>query len=245
MTGGTSQAAAEPLTALLGRGEASSPAFIAAEDGHVLTHAQLAAGVETLAQQLARAGVRRGDRVALALPNGPDSVLLLLAVTALGAAAAPLNPAYTQAEFTLLRAVDPAGGPASEFRRDLADCDRQVAAALPADEATWERGRGWALYHGLRCAAYSAGNQLLGDIGRGPSRARAPSAGSKTSFTRRIRACCQRGTPSVTHAPRAVPSSGWPITRSSTMTLLTASWPATQIRICPESWGCHGAHVSL
>ncbi len=150
-----------------------------------------------------------------------------------------------------LRAVDPAGGPASEFRRDLADCDRQVAdavnalggvpyreaairawrraraaprwdgpavwmhgdlhpanllvtdgqlsgvldfgllavgdpavdlmvawtslstparrafrAALPADEATWERGRGWALLHGLRCAAYSAGNPTLGDIGR-------------------------------------------------------------------------------
>lgn len=150
-----------------------------------------------------------------------------------------------------LQSVDPAGGPASEFRRDLADCDRQVAnavetlgdvpyreaairawrraraappwngpgvwmhgdlhpanllvtgsrlsgvldfgllavgdpavdlmaawtclpeparhafrSALPADEATWERGRGWALVHGLRCAAYSADNPLLGDIGR-------------------------------------------------------------------------------
>ena len=43
--------------------------------------------------------MRRGDRVALTLPNGPDFVLLLLAITALGAAAAPLNPAYTQAEF--------------------------------------------------------------------------------------------------------------------------------------------------
>ena len=59
----------------------------------------MAAAIEALAQRLAGAGVRRGDRVALTLPNGPDFVLLLLAITALGAAAAPLNPAYTQAEF--------------------------------------------------------------------------------------------------------------------------------------------------
>jgi aminoglycoside phosphotransferase (APT) family kinase protein len=150
-----------------------------------------------------------------------------------------------------LRAIDPAGGPVSEFRRDLADRDRQVTAAidglddashraatsrawrraraapawdgpavwmhgdlhpanllvtsgeltgvvdfgllavgdpavdlmvawtflsaparrafraaLPADEATWERGRGWALDLGLRCAANSADNPLLGEIGK-------------------------------------------------------------------------------
>jgi oxalate---CoA ligase len=99
MTAGTSQPGGEPLTALLARGDPSSPAFIVPEDGQVLTYAQLADRIETLAQQLAGAGVRRGDRVALTLPNGPDFVLLLLAVTALGAAAAPLNPAYTQTEF--------------------------------------------------------------------------------------------------------------------------------------------------
>jgi aminoglycoside phosphotransferase (APT) family kinase protein len=150
-----------------------------------------------------------------------------------------------------LRAVDPAGGPVSEFRRDLADRDGPVGAAidalgdvpyrgaagrawrraraapgwdgpavwmhgdlhpanllvtdgqlsgiidfgllavgdpavdlmvawtflsaatrpafraaLPADAAMWERGRGWALDLGLRCAAYSADNPLLGQIGR-------------------------------------------------------------------------------
>ncbi|HEX4063331.1 MAG TPA: AMP-binding protein [Streptosporangiaceae bacterium] len=89
-----------PLTALLDRGDESSPAFIVPEDGQVMTYGQVAARVQTLAQRLAGAGVRRGDRVALALPNGPDFVLLLLAVTALGAAAAPLNPAYTQTEFS-------------------------------------------------------------------------------------------------------------------------------------------------
>ena len=95
---------AEPLgevlvTELLSRGEPAQPALIVADSGQVLTYAQIAASIETLAQRLAGSGVRRGDRVALALPNGPDVVLLLLAITALGAAAAPLNPAYTETEF--------------------------------------------------------------------------------------------------------------------------------------------------
>ena len=104
MTAATSQPAGEPLTALLTGGDPSSPAFIVPEDGQVLTYAQLAARIETLAGRLAGAGVRRGDRVALTLPNGPDFVQLLLAVTVLGAAAAPLNPAYTQAEFAFFLA---------------------------------------------------------------------------------------------------------------------------------------------
>ena len=91
--------AAEPVSALLARGEASSPALIVPEDGQAMTYAQLATRVETAAQRLASLGVRRGDRVALALPNGPDIVLLLLGITALGAAAAPLNPGYTDSEF--------------------------------------------------------------------------------------------------------------------------------------------------
>jgi acyl-CoA synthetase (AMP-forming)/AMP-acid ligase II len=99
MTEGTSRASGEPLSALLAGGEPGRPALVVPDDGQVLTYARVAAAIEALAQRLAGAGVRRGDRVALTLPNGPDFVLLLLAITALGAAAAPLNPAYTQAEF--------------------------------------------------------------------------------------------------------------------------------------------------
>jgi oxalate---CoA ligase len=99
MTETASRAAGEPLSALLTRGEPSRPAFVVPDGGQVLTYARVAAAIEALAPRLAGAGVRRGDRVALTLPNGPDFVLLLLAITALGAAAAPLNPAYTQAEF--------------------------------------------------------------------------------------------------------------------------------------------------
>ncbi|MGO8957960.1 MAG: AMP-binding protein [Streptosporangiaceae bacterium] len=91
---------AESLADLLAGGDPARPALIVADSGEVVTYAQTAARIETLAQRLAGFGVRRGDRVALSLPNGPDVVLLLLAITALGAAAAPLNPAYTQTEFS-------------------------------------------------------------------------------------------------------------------------------------------------
>ena len=91
---------AEALAALLASGPAGAPALVSPEDGAVLTYGQLAERVEALAGRLAAAGVGRGDRVALALGNGPDIVQLLLAVTALGAAAAPLNPAYTFDEFS-------------------------------------------------------------------------------------------------------------------------------------------------
>ena len=88
----------EALIALLEG--ADTPALIIGEDGRTLTYPQLASRVEALAGRLAAAGVRRGDRVALSLPNGPEYIMLFFAITALGAAAAPLNPAYTEAEFT-------------------------------------------------------------------------------------------------------------------------------------------------
>ncbi|MBO0833326.1 MAG: AMP-binding protein, partial [Actinobacteria bacterium] len=90
---------AEAMTALLPGTDSGQAALIVPDSDQVISHAQLAAQIETLAQQLAGHGVRRGDRVALCLPNGPDIVVLLLAITALGAAAAPLNPAYTEPEF--------------------------------------------------------------------------------------------------------------------------------------------------
>jgi oxalate---CoA ligase len=48
---------------------------------------------------LNRAGIGRGDRVAIVLPNGPEAATAFVAV-ACGATAAPLNPAYKAEEFT-------------------------------------------------------------------------------------------------------------------------------------------------
>jgi oxalate---CoA ligase len=87
----------EPLSALLSRSDA--PALIVGEDGQKLSHAELADRIEALAGKLAAAGVHRGDRVALVMPNGPEYIQLFLAITMVGAAAAPLNPAYTHGEF--------------------------------------------------------------------------------------------------------------------------------------------------
>jgi acyl-CoA synthetase (AMP-forming)/AMP-acid ligase II len=78
-------------------GEANGPevALISPEDGQEITFASLEQAVLGIAGRLRVIGVERGDRVALVLPNGPEFVQILLAITTLGAAAAPLNPAYT------------------------------------------------------------------------------------------------------------------------------------------------------
>ncbi|HEV2451836.1 MAG TPA: AMP-binding protein [Streptosporangiaceae bacterium] len=124
-------AGGEPLAALLGPGEPSGPAFIVPDGGQVLTYAQVADWTERLAGRLASLGVRRGDRVALTLPGGPGFVLLLLAITRLGAAAAPLNPAYRRAELGFYLAdigprlfLIPAGRPAEAT-------DAATAAQVP------------------------------------------------------------------------------------------------------------------
>ena len=44
------------------------------------------------------AGISRGDRVAVVLPNGPEMATCFLAI-AMGASCAPLNPAYRRSEF--------------------------------------------------------------------------------------------------------------------------------------------------
>ncbi len=85
------------LAAVLFEGGGAA-ALVCPDDGSRLAFDALADSVQSLAGSLAALGVGRGDRVALALPNGPEIVQLLLAVTALGASAAPLNPAYTSDE---------------------------------------------------------------------------------------------------------------------------------------------------
>ena len=54
--------------------------------------------MQAVAEQLAAAGVSRGDRVGIALPNGLSMVVSLLAA-ALAGTAAPLNPLYTEDGF--------------------------------------------------------------------------------------------------------------------------------------------------
>ncbi|MFI5080180.1 MAG: AMP-binding protein [Streptosporangiales bacterium] len=84
------------------------PALICPDDGTVVQHRELVTSVHRLAGLLAGLGVRRGQRVAIVMRSGPEVVELLLAVAALGATAAPMNPGYTQAEYAFyLSDLDP------------------------------------------------------------------------------------------------------------------------------------------
>jgi len=64
-----------------------------------ITYAQLLAQVEAARTALLGAGVCRGDRVAVVLPNGPGMAAAFLS-TADVATCAPLNPAYRESEFS-------------------------------------------------------------------------------------------------------------------------------------------------
>ncbi len=85
------------LLELLGRGAADQPALVAPGRAP-LSYAALRANVEALAAQLQALGIGRGDRVAIAMGNGPEMAITFLAV-ATAATAAPLNPKYRPEEF--------------------------------------------------------------------------------------------------------------------------------------------------
>ena len=86
------------LDDVLGQGAPEAPALIAPEEGISITRAQLVDEVDELARAFASIGVVRGDSVAFVLPNGPECIKSMLAIASLGAAFAPLNPAYTAEE---------------------------------------------------------------------------------------------------------------------------------------------------
>jgi oxalate---CoA ligase len=88
----------EPLLELI-RPNGQRPALVCPDNGERVTHTQLRDRAAALAARLRTAGVEPGGSVAIVLPNGPEIVEVLLGVAAAGAAAAPLNPAYTEPEY--------------------------------------------------------------------------------------------------------------------------------------------------
>jgi len=73
-------------------------AVVIPEENIRITYAGLRDQVESLASALAGAGIGRGDRVGIALPNGLPVIVSFLAASLAGTAA-PLNPAYKEEEF--------------------------------------------------------------------------------------------------------------------------------------------------
>jgi acyl-CoA synthetase (AMP-forming)/AMP-acid ligase II len=77
---------------------AGQTAVIAPEQNIRVTYGQLRAQIQDVAAALAAAGVNRGDRIGIALPNGLPNIVAFLAASMAGTAA-PLNPAYKEDEF--------------------------------------------------------------------------------------------------------------------------------------------------
>src|SRR5262245_17513769 len=86
------------LFEIISRKPGNDTAIIVPETGARITYDSLRNQVEEAAAVLAASGIRRGDRVAIALPNGLSGVVCFLAA-ALAGTAAPLNAAYRQEEF--------------------------------------------------------------------------------------------------------------------------------------------------
>jgi acyl-CoA synthetase (AMP-forming)/AMP-acid ligase II len=76
----------------------SHTAIIVPELSIHVTYDSLRQQVLQMADALASAGIRRGDAVAIALPNGLPAIVSFLAASIAGTAA-PLNPAYPYEEF--------------------------------------------------------------------------------------------------------------------------------------------------
>jgi acyl-CoA synthetase (AMP-forming)/AMP-acid ligase II/acyl carrier protein len=74
------------------------PALLAADGRRPLTFSRLEEEARRTARRLRAAGILRGSRIAIALPNGPDLAVCLLGAFLAGECA-PLNPAYSEREF--------------------------------------------------------------------------------------------------------------------------------------------------
>ena len=79
-------------------GAPDSTALIVPEKDLRVTYAALKEQVVAVAEALAAAGVKRGDRIGTALPNGLPNIVTFLAASMVGTAA-PLNPAYKEDDF--------------------------------------------------------------------------------------------------------------------------------------------------
>lgn len=78
-------------------GDDDHPALVAPERP-TLNYKKLKQQIVALVEQLNQLGIGRGDRIAIAMPNGPEMVVTFLAVAMCGTAA-PLNFKYSKAEF--------------------------------------------------------------------------------------------------------------------------------------------------
>ncbi len=136
----------ETLLDVLQFADSSHTAVIVPELGIRVSYESLRQQVLSMANALASVGIRRGDAVAIALPNGLPAIVCFLAATIAGKAA-PLNLAYPYEEFLFflndtnarILLCPPAG---AEFARSAAS-DRKIPVfpvGMSEDGNVWLAG---------------------------------------------------------------------------------------------------------
>jgi acyl-CoA synthetase (AMP-forming)/AMP-acid ligase II len=86
------------LLGLMASVPADQTAIVLPEQNLRISYGALRKQVTAVAEALAARGIRRGDRVGMALPNGLPTIVAFLAASEAGTAA-PLNPGYKEDEF--------------------------------------------------------------------------------------------------------------------------------------------------
>ncbi|MCL4466732.1 MAG: acyl--CoA ligase [Chloroflexi bacterium] len=90
-------------------------------EGQRITYRELNERVDALASALQSLGIRKGDRVCVALLNVPEIVYSFFAIARIGAAVAWANPGYRTDELTFI--MRNSGSVAAIFHRDLKGFD--------------------------------------------------------------------------------------------------------------------------
>ncbi|HEY6330623.1 MAG TPA: acyl--CoA ligase, partial [Blastocatellia bacterium] len=123
---------------LLDGNDSSKMALTTAGGGPALTYGDLKGQVESLVSALNELGLGRGDRIAMALPNGIELITSFLAAATAGTAA-PLNPAYTYDEFkfyledTRAKALILPPGELEQARRAAGDSVLVIEASINSE----------------------------------------------------------------------------------------------------------------
>lgn len=126
------------LLDLIQKAPGTATAVILPDSGIKVSYDSLRSQVASVADAFASAGIKPGDRVAMSLPNGLDTIVCFLAASIAGTAA-PLNPGYRHDEFAFymedtnarLLVVPPTG--ADEARRAAEERKIPVVVAEVAD----------------------------------------------------------------------------------------------------------------
>jgi amino acid adenylation domain-containing protein len=114
----------------LRRSAAAEPAATAVRGGgRELSYAELERAASSLAAGLRACGVRRGDRVAIMLPNGIDAAIAIYATLRAGAVLVPVNPSIKAEAATAILAD--CGAETLVCQAAHAEAPRQARAVLP------------------------------------------------------------------------------------------------------------------